>query len=172
MKVASFLTQIILTSQTFFLVPFCSETESYKEAYPIFEQCFKYFIFLSKFNPFDRLSALKCILEKEMFDSSKKTNLLPYQIFAKQTDLSINESSMIGIKTPPNELSSVRDEKSGVHPFIAEGLSPINQNIRSNREGIYIQDNSGIDTPIKVFFLLFFRDIINKGSWAIKQNQE
>ena len=44
MKIASFLAKILLTSQTFFFVPFYAETEIYKNAYPIFEQCFKYFI--------------------------------------------------------------------------------------------------------------------------------
>jgi len=138
MRIVNFLAQITLTSQTFFFLPFYSEGESYKFAYPLLERCFK-------------LTTLRYVIDKEQFDSSKKANFVLYQNYAKQAELSVNESVIMGLKTPPSGsgMSSAKKQEAGANPFLVEGLSPIGQALRSNREGIYIQDNSEAETPIK-----------------------
>lgn len=137
MRIVGFLAHIMLTSQTFFFVPFYSEGESYKFAYPLLERCFK-------------LTTLRYFIDKESLDPSKKANFVLYQNYAKQAELSVNESAIVGLRTPPSGMKA--QDNSGINPFLVEGLSPIGQTMRSNREGIYIQDNSGMDTPIKVHY--------------------
>ena len=99
-----------------------------------------------------RLSTLTYPIKQESLDISKKTPLMNYQSFAKQADISFTLSG----GRSPGGLGTTQRQDS-IQPFLLDNMSPINRTLRSQsqREGIYIQDNSGVTTPNMVLFLIY-----------------
>lgn len=92
-----------------------------------------------------RLSTLRLAIETESIDNSKKVNLIAFQSFAKQNDISVNDSYTIS-RTPMAQNPAFRQDSA--HFSNIEGLSPINNRQNTGR-GIYIQDNSTAPTPFR-----------------------
>ena len=95
------------------------------------------------------MSTLRLAIETESIDNSKKVNLIAFQSFAKQNDISVNDSYTIS-RTPMAQASQnpvLRQDSA--HFSNIEGLSPINNKYTTGRAGIYIQDNSSAPTPFR-----------------------
>jgi hypothetical protein len=147
MKIVGFVGNILLNSFTCFFVPIIRDLEVYNESYVVFEKCFKYYF--TEIFSFHRLSTLRYSVEKENIDTTRKINIMSYQLFLKAYEtlpLAVNDSA----EKKSFNFSGTQYEDSadnGHPPFLSQQISPIVS--KPPKKEIYIQDNSLKDTPDK-----------------------
>jgi len=114
-RVVGFLTNIILSSQTFFFVPVSKNGENYNEILPIIEKCSK-------------LNSVRYSIEKEYVDASRKIDIMSYQSFIKlagpTNDSVINHTLNLSVNANTTPIASYSGSQTPAH-FISGQLSPI-----------------------------------------------
>jgi len=96
-----------------------------------------------------RLSTVRYSIEKEAVDTTRKINIMSYQLFTKAADTSASMNESYEKKTLNFSTQQSHEAiESGNPPFLTNQISPISKPPLNKKE-IYIQDDSHGETPSK-----------------------